>query len=495
MNTIHPEKPEPAKAAQKKYSAPRSRRFRIFLSALLMTALGLASSCSNHIGWGLVLWTVQGTTARSGSIVPVYLKSNITRQYVIGADPKSRERIEVPLWQVEVFRSRRLAERRASELGALAPLYLIAARDGLPVHPSPSTSTDKRVYRLREGEMVKALAEVEGEALYTGGQRLPGRWYEILTKDGTRGYVFSYTMRLYDENSGESPASIAGKTNTAAIDTLFSRTWRPAWYQGMMNEATVDLDYFSLRFGLFADAKNRQIRIELPATSRAFSYTAISQDGDWLVFEGTELRIFLESQTSLIASWSPASATPAYLASAAAEIEDSAGWTSADTLVRFSVPDHDVRELMRAEEGRRGDAIKSFFATVAGVSGQNGNGSGVQTFSSPQAGSLEFWPSGLYSWTDSAFLPAGFSPSSDESKDVQKGTVVFGARLSPELSQAWQGGFALYPEDTGLRSDYLYRLDRKGFVIARALPAPPGVALSRIDPRFGTVTLDYPHAR
>jgi hypothetical protein len=464
-------------------------------AALLVVVLGLATSCSNRIGWGLVLWTVQGTTARSGSIVPVYLKSNITRQYVIGEDAKSKERLEVPLWQIEIFGSRQKAERRAAELGDLAPLYLIAARDGLPVRPKPSTSTDKRVYRLREGEMVKALAEVEGEALYTGGQRLPGRWYEILTKDGTRGYVFSYTMRLYDETSGESPVAIAAKTNTAAIDTLFSRTWRPAWYQNMINEATVDLDYFSLRFGLFADAKNRQIRIELPATSRAFSYTAISQDGDWLVFEGTDLRIFLEGQTNLIAGWSPGGSTPAMLASATAGIEDSAGWTSKDTLVRFCVPDRDVRELMRAEESRRGDAIKSFFATIAGVGGSNGNGSGVQAFSSPQAGTLEFWPSGLYSWSDSAFLPAGFPPASDESKDVQKGSAVFGARLSPELAQAWQGGFTLYPEDTDLRSDYLYRLDRKGFVIARALSAPPGDAISQIDPRYGTVSLDYPHAR
>jgi len=49
------------------------------------------------------------------------------------------------------------------------------------------------------GESVKVLNRVEGEAVFTGGKALPGEWYFVQAADGTRGYVFSNTMILYEE--------------------------------------------------------------------------------------------------------------------------------------------------------------------------------------------------------------------------------------------------------------------------------------------------------
>ena len=452
---------------------------------MIMAALLLSSlvSCSPRIGWGVVLWTIKGTSAKSGSIVPVYLKSNITKVYVIGLDG-TKERLEVPLWQIEMFSSKRAAGKRVAQMADMVSLYLIAVRDGLPVRDKPTnTAVAKRVYRLRQNEMVKALRRVDGEAVYTGSEKLPGDWYEVLTMDGTRGYVFSYTMRMFDENSGSAPVQQTAQTDPAAINMLFSRTWRPAWYASMISDDTVDLDYFSLRFGLFGDAINRQLRVELPAISKVFQYSGISQNGDWIVFESTDLRIKLESDNSLLASWGPPSdGTP----------EDSAGWHAGDSFMRFVVVEKDIREAIRSEEARRSDALKSFFAASAVTGKAKGDGTGILKFSSPTAGSLELWPSGLYSWKDTLFLPAGFPPSADDTAPEQKGTITFGLRLSSDLARIWQGGFSLYPDSTGQRADYVYRLETKGLTLARAFAAGPGLPVTDIDNKLGMATFGFP---
>ena len=452
----------------------------IFLLTLLLASL---VSCSPRIGWGVVLWTVKGTSAKAGSIVPVYLKSNITKLYVIGSGGDKTERLEVPLWQIEMFQSRNAAERRVAQMADLVSVYMIAARDGLPVRDKPSNSASaKRVYRLRENEMVKALKRVEGEAVYTGTEKLPGDWYEVLTLDGSRGYAFSYTMRMFDESTGENPAQKIVQTNAEAINTVLSRTWRPAWYSSMLDEGKVDLDYFSLRFGLFGDPINTQLRVELPAVSKVFEYSGISQDRDWLVFESTDLRIKLDSPTSLVASWGAVSE---------GEPEESAGWRSGDNFIRFIVVERDIREAIRAEEARRAEALRGFFASVAAGGGGKGDSAGMLEFSSPLAGTFELWPSGLYAWNDTPFLPAGFPPTADDSKPEQRGTAVFGLRLSDMLLRQWQGGFSLYPDSTGKRSDYVFRLDPKGLVLAKALAAPPGSPLEEIESKLGTAALDF----
>lgn len=445
--------------------------------------IAVLASCSPRIGWGVMLWTIKGTSAKAGSIVPVYLKSNITKLYVIGLEDDKKEKLEVPLWQIEMFRSKSAARKSVAQMADLVSLYMIAIRDGLPVREAPSNSIDtKRVYRLRESEMVKVLKRVDGDAVYTGSEKLPGDWYQVLTMDGTKGYVFSYTMKMFDENSDLVPEQKDIQADSGAINTVFSRTWRPAWYTSMMEEGTVDLDYFSLRLGLFSDAINKQVRVELPSASKVFQYSSISQDKDWLVFESTDLKIKLESPTSLLVSWGPANeGLP----------EDSAGWNAGDTFVRFVAVEKDIREAIRSEEARRSDALRGFFRAVAAAGGGEGDGAGTLTFSSPAAGTFKLWPSGSYSWKDTLFLPAAFAPSADDSAPEQKGTVAFGLRLSDNLTRLWQGGFSLYSDSTGQRTDYVYKLETKGLVLAKAIASAPGLPLSDIEKRLGTATFDF----
>ena len=287
------------------------RRFSTATAALgLAIALAAASifgSCSSRLGWGLVLWTAPEGPLAAGSIVPVYIKSNIQKVYVVGVPGlKGKDRgkkIELPFWQVELYSTRGKAAARVKAMGDNVSLYMIAARDGLPLREKP-TNEAKRVYRLREGQTVKVLQKSEGDIVSTGAQVLPGSWYLVLADDGTKGYVFSYALRLYDEAKEGPPVLASAKQALSGrVDLIFSRSWRPEYFQEMLDDGRIDLDYFALRYGVFVDAVRRQIRIELPAASQVFNYTGISEAEGIYAFEGTPLKIKIESDKRMICSW------------------------------------------------------------------------------------------------------------------------------------------------------------------------------------------------
>ncbi|MEI6875016.1 MAG: SH3 domain-containing protein, partial [Spirochaetota bacterium] len=217
------------------------RPYRAGLLALIILPLCL-SACAPRLGWGLLLWSAPKVGLHAGAVVPVYIRSNIEKLYVVGV-PGSKAKIEVPLWQIELFKSKAAAEKRLADFGGYVTSYLFANRDGLPIRDS-ATNAGKRVYRLREGQSVKILAEVKGDVVSTGAEILQGSWYQVVTEDGTRGYVFSNTMRLYDELV-EAPPTLAGASSidpAHRVDLVFSRVWRAEYFQVMIDEGRVDLD-------------------------------------------------------------------------------------------------------------------------------------------------------------------------------------------------------------------------------------------------------------
>lgn len=462
-------------------------------AAIIIIATLVFAGCSNRDGWGLVLWTVKGTDVKAGSVVPIYLKSNIMKEYVIGAPDGSNQRYEVPLWQIERFSTRSKAAARAKEFGDLLHVYLIAMRDGLPVREKPQ-NTAKRVYRLHENELVKALKMVQGEKVFTGSQELAGSWYEVLTMDGTKGYVFSHTMKLMDESQGDMLPVKAAQTNQELISAIFARTWRPEYFAAMIENDTIDLDAFALRFGLFADAINQQIRIELPQFSRIFQYSSITQDGSWIVFGSTDLRILLEGSDSLLVSWAPDSGSGAVTALQKGASADSQTqpleWRAGATVYRFIAIADDLRSLIRAEETRQSEALKAFFAAVSSYALGQQVDSAVE-FSSPDAGTLSLWPSGLFTWKGAGNLQAGFLPAELNENATLTGQAVFGLRLSDDSKLLFQGGFSLYPENGGSRSDYLYRLNSQGIILAKAVNPGTDAIVTQIDKRLGTVALNF----
>lgn len=342
---------------------------RGFLAALLILALaGLGlGSCSQRLGWGLVLWSAPEGPIAAGAVVPVYIRSNINKVFVVGT-PDGSKKLELPFWQVELQGSKAKARRAASAFAPYAGLYLVATRDGLPVRETPA-NTAPRVYRLREGQSVKILEKVKGEEVRTGDMVLQGDWYFVLADDGTRGYAFSNTLRVYDETKEGFGGTLLAKTKAPSlkIDALFSRSWRPEYFQVMMDEGRLDLDIFSPRLGIFADAVHRQIRIELPSVSQVFQYNSIAEDSGAFIFEGSPLRVRFEPDGRLLADWSgiskaapagspaPKAATPS--SGTAAESQDLSAVTAS---AYFVVLDTDLRDAIRTEELRRQRLLETF---------------------------------------------------------------------------------------------------------------------------------------
>ena len=139
------------------------------------------------MGYSVVLWTIPEQQIKSGDIVPVYIKSNISHVYVIGTP--AGEKIEVALWQLTEPVKKGKVKNIAARYAENAATYASVKLDGLPCRAEP-VNTAKQVYRLRKGEVIKILYKGNGQAPMAGKNALEGDWYRILTDDGTMGWCF-----------------------------------------------------------------------------------------------------------------------------------------------------------------------------------------------------------------------------------------------------------------------------------------------------------------
>ncbi|HRY72269.1 MAG TPA: SH3 domain-containing protein [Spirochaetia bacterium] len=490
--------------------------------ALLLAVLGGLSSCSRRLGWGVVLWTAPEGPLPAGSVVPVYIRSNINKVYVVGS-LDGKKKLELPFWQVELFPSKPKAKARVAEFGPAVSLYLIASRDGLPVREKPSNGA-RRIYRLHEGQSVKALAKVEGEVVKTGDEVLLGDWYYVLTDDGSRGYAFSNTMRLFDEatESAAAPALAQASGSPARADLLFSRSWRPEYFQEMLDDGRVDLDLFSARFGLFTDAVRRQVRIELPSVSQVFDYDSLSEEGGSLVFEGTPLRVRFEGERRLVADWSGRSAQALQpeaeepgSAGPAADSGAEAPKPGADGRAVFTILSKELRDAVRDEELRRQKLLDAFLAFgEEWVYEPSGAEPPDPAAAQAPASSLVLSRSKRFSWTGVGALPSGYLPEDvaaalgeapglafaspaetvagaasqtgaagsagaappGESAKAATGEAAFRLFLAPSLSGEWSGAVSLrFDQGAGGWTDFLFRL-RDG-----SLELEPAVGVSGLE--------------
>lgn len=446
---------------------------------LLIASAALLSSCSSRLGWGVVRWTSPDGSLPAGSIVPVYIKSNIEKVYVVGvpsAKGKDKgKKVEIPLWQLTLLSSKGKAEAYVKAMGENVSLYMTATRNRLPVRDVPASSSSKTVFWLREGESVKILEKVPGEVVSTGGEALSGSWYRVLTNDGTEGYAFSYAFRVYDE-SKEGPPVIAAKKEplSGRVDLFFSRTWRPEYFQEMLDDNRVDLDYFSLRYGIFVDAIRKQVRIELPAASELFVYSDIVESKGVYQFKGTRLSIKIESDTRLECSWTaplPASqgedsteAGEGLAAPSPVSASAEPGTTGASGSAAFVVLASEARDVIRLEGVRRQKLLTSFVDEA----GASWAGEGI--------GKLVINKNGRFSWKDRGEAASSFLPPAAGSS----GEIAFRLFLDPSLASAWEGAFSLrfdpVPDASGAVDanqerpwvDFLYRSSPAGLVLASA---------------------------
>jgi hypothetical protein len=404
----------------------------------------------------------------SGTVLPVYIRSNINQVWVAGIPQVYRrpedpvDKLEIPLALLELAGSKGAAQKRAEAFAPFALIYAETLQDGLPIRESPDNSA-RRVYRLKIGEIIKILTPAQGNpAISTTGEPLPGEWYQVLTEDGNTGYCFSYRLRIFEHTGG--PLALTQTAPEEAedpeLDRLLARTWSPEWYGAMINSGRIDLEDLSRQWRFFPGQDGGMARIYLPNLDRTFSYTGIRSTGNrsWR-FEGAPLQMSLRSDTVL-------------------EVQYTENGSALRTLLFTALP-VEVEDIIAQETVRRDELFRVIYAQGP-------------VFNSTNYGTLSFSEDSRFTWTGyDRLIPRVIPPAALES-----GAVSMGLFLEPSLNNRYDGAFSLvfdrietadssssgasnmavhfmYTLDTqGLRIEYVPESSLNGLTVTRRAASP-----------------------
>jgi hypothetical protein len=418
------------------------KKFRL-LSLFLIIACIVLSTCSSRLGWGILLWSMEDPPIPSGTVLSVYIRSNLNKVWVVGipsglSDNRGVNKIEVPLSHLEFVGSKSKAKKRAVDFSRYALTYAENMQDGLPIRDHPDNGA-RRVYRLRIGEVIKVLSLAQGNpAISATGDPLPGDWYRVLTGDGITGYCFSYRLKLFDHTGGILAASVpdnadSGALSDSELDLLMSKVWSPEVYATMVNYQRINLEDISRRWCFDPGQETGIARIYAPGIDQNFMYTAIRSDGPnaWR-FEGTNLRMQLKNDTTLA-------------------VQFSEGGGSTKTLLFAALPIA-VDDLI-IQEGARRERLYDTIFTQGPV------------FTSNNYGTIIFKEGGVFAWRGFDLLVPRHIPESAEGN----GTIYMDLFLAPELEDRYTGAFTLRFTESNNREvavlHCMYMLDNQGFRI------------------------------
>ncbi|GHT82927.1 hypothetical protein FACS1894137_02800 [Spirochaetia bacterium] len=395
----------------------------------------------------MLLWSTEDPAIPSGTVLPVYIRSNIDQVWVVGIPEAYRKanqetnKFEIPLWQLEMKGGKRAARKRAAEFAEYARLYAETAQDGLPIRQDPDNSA-RRVYRLRMGQIIKILRLVEGNpAISTTGDPLPGDWYRVLTEDGAIGYCFSYRLKLFEHTGGP----LALTTEAAAeqedpdLDIVLSRTWYPDRYGTMVSSNRLDLADLSMRWHFSPSPDTGIAHLYLPTADLSFSYTGIQRAGSrsWR-FVGTQgfLQMQLPLDTTLVVQYT-----------------ESGGPQRSAVFVSLPM---ELEDLIAQETERRETLFQNLYALGP-------------SFQSINYGNLRFAENGRFIWTGNNILIPQIIPAGA----LGSGFIRMELFLGSDLEERYIGAFTLHFDDINsgdIGVHFIYTVDDQGLRIEYVPP-------------------------
>jgi len=405
---------------------------RLLFLFSLCSVLAFAS-CS-RLGYGVLLWSIDDPPVDSGAVLPVYIKSNIEKIWVVGIPDLAKShkdyKKEIPLTQLEFIGGKRKAEKWAENFAPYAMLYAENLQDGLPIRDNTDNNA-RRVYRLRLGEIVKVLGVAKGiPPISTTGDPLPGEWYRVLTNDGVIGYCFSFRLKLFTQKDGSvqyDPSSPKSNPDPE-LDTLLSKTWSPEIYSQMISSGRIDLEELEKNYRFDPGQDTGIARIILPDLEKQFTYQRIISEGEraW-VFEGTTLQMTLRSGTSL-----------------AVQFADNSGVRR--TLL-FTALSTKVDDIIIQETARR----ESQFLVIYNQG---------PVYSSNNYGTITLLQTGDFTWTDYDLLVPQIIPQETRGG----GRISMDLYIPPSYEEKYNGAFTLRFTDTRQNNIvyFLYAIDNQG---------------------------------
>jgi len=391
-----------------------------------------------------LLWSIEEPPIPSGTVMPVYIKSNINKVWVVGMPEgwyKGKgglDKIEIPFSRLELVGSKKKAKMQAEAFSQYALIYAENLQDGLPVRDTADNNA-RRIYRLKMGEIIKILSVAEGSpAIGSTGEALPGEWYKVLTEDGSTGYCFSYRLKLFEHSGGQLAAVntvVTEKAEDPELEQLLLKTWSPESYLTMINSKRINLEDLSRQWRFDPGQETGLARIFVSGTDNSYAYTSIRPDGNrtWR-FEGTNLSMQLRAETTLA-------------------VQFLEGGGSTRTLLFVSLP-VSVDDLILQETARRERLYNEIYSQGPVFTSNN---YGTITFKEgpPPAGG------GRFSWRNFDLLVPRFIPDGIEGD----GTILLDLFLDPSLVDRYDGAFTLRFINTKIALYCMYSLDNQGFRI------------------------------
>lgn len=274
------------------------RRTRFVIFIVIAVASILASCGSREIGYAVVLWPSESSATLPGELHPVIAESDINGTYTIRIDDERLE--ETDSWRLAYFQEPAAADRYSARFEPWANSWARSLRTALPVRERDDR-TSSSVYRLANGEVVKILDRYEETSDEAG---LVDYWYEVLTRDGTRGWVFGYYLELTN-SAGRAlePVADQGATERLVRD-IASVVWRPDYFRPMIDSGVIDLNDFGPQFGLFGSFDEDNFLLTMPRFQQRFEYTGyFSPIRNSVEFEGVSLTLTLRSENQLVAQY------------------------------------------------------------------------------------------------------------------------------------------------------------------------------------------------
>jgi hypothetical protein len=391
------------------------------------------------MGWGVLLWSTEDPPILSGTILPVYIKSNINQVYVVGVPEAKRrgagddgvDKIEIPLTQLEYTGSKRKAVHYSREFSTHAAAYAENLQDGLPIREQPDNNA-RRVYRLRVGEIIKILALVQGNPpVGASGDPLPGDWSKVLTQDGVTGYCFSYRLKMFDHFEGSVKPGGVTRIDDAMdpdLDLIFSNAWSPEYYLQMVNQKKINISELEKQYHFDPGHDTGIAKIVLNDMEREFTYESITSAGEdsrsWL-FEGTSLQMELRSNTTLAVSF-----------------QESTGLRR--SLIFNALPS-DVDDIIIQENARRETLFRAIYNQGP-------------KFTSNNYGSITFSQTGDFKWTGYDLLVPQLLPL----HSTGEGHTSMDLFISPNFADRYIGALSFNFASPESYIHFMYSLDNQG---------------------------------
>jgi hypothetical protein len=275
-----------------------------FFLLVVCTAVAL-SSCTRTIGYGLVVWGGEDGPVQTGQILPIQQESQIQSTYLIRLEG-TKELVEVPTWRIRLFPDRERAVQGAEEYAPYLDMYAYSERDGLPIREQADQEA-RRVYKLAQGQLVKVLERGEKKVQISN---LEDFWYLVITEDGYQGYCFGYYLPVFS-TTGDPKAEVeALMARDPMLEALQETTWRPEYFQEMVDKGRIDLASFGPQFGFFVDTEAKQVHLVTSKRARSYGYERIENVGaNRYVIEGPDIgasgiRINMQSRMRIVLTYS-----------------------------------------------------------------------------------------------------------------------------------------------------------------------------------------------